>query len=130
MKSDPKDEQLVEFENLEAVGPDETQAKAAVQELILKAKARALQGCREQHENVADCLAAKYAGKASIINAMRFEARKAMEQAIQSDCAAAQGVCGGVDAAEIKCEVKIDPSQTPEGGEGAKGSEKDKGKKK
>lgn len=129
-KSDPKEAQSVEFETVEALGLDEKTAKTNLQEVILKGKARALQHCRQQHENVADCIAAKYSGKASLINTMRFEARKTLEQAIQSDCAAAQGICAAVEAAEVKCEEKISSSETPgAGAEGGKG-EKEKGKKK
>ncbi len=129
-KADSKDHLLVEWEHVSASGSDEKQAKAALQETILKSKAQALEACRKDHESVADCLAAKYTGKATIINSLRFEARKAMEQAILSDCSQQQGICAAVEASEVKCEEKVDASHTPGAGEGEKGSEKEKGKKK
>ena len=114
-KSTPVAAVGVEVKKLVAAGEDEAAVKARLAELLLTEKNRAMDACRREHESMADCLSAKYAAKASVLNALRFESRKAFEDAIRSDCSAQQGICTEVLSSDPQCTVKAAAAE----GEGA-----------
>ena len=120
----------VEVKKLFASGADEGSAKVRLGELLPIEKGRAMDACRREHESLADCLSAKYAAKASVLNALRFESRKAFEDAIHSDCSAQQGICVEAVSSEIQCLVKAEAAEAEQAADakGKGGKEKEKKK--
>ena len=131
-KADAQEEQSVDAGVVEASAPDEASAKAKLNDLLSDKKAKVALLCRNERENSANCISSKYEAMASTLNAMRFEARKALDQAIATDCVAQQGVCGAVVAADPECAEKVAAGQangTPAAdAEAGKTAAKDAGK--
>lgn len=121
------------FRALEARAGDEAAAKAALAGFIEVEKPKALATCRREHENEADCVAAKYASMGGALQGMSFAARKSLESAIASDCKSKQGLCESIVSSDPKCSELLNASQTPaaEGGakESGKGAKEEKKKK-
>lgn len=107
----PAAAQSVDVKKLIATGSDEVAVKARLGEQIPLEKSRAMDACRREHESLADCLSAKYAAKAAVLNTLRFESRKAFEDAIHSDCSAQQGICGEVLNSDLHCAVKAEAAE-------------------
>lgn len=111
---------------VEALGADEAQAKSVLMIRVPQEKAKVAEACRAEHENTSDCLSTKFAAKASVINALRFDARKALQDAIAADCAAQQGSCGAVVMTEPQCEERAVEAPTDGKEEKKGGAEKKK----
>ncbi len=112
---------------LHAKGATEEEAKVTMRPLIDQNQKAASDQCRNAHENLSGCMAARYLTIGSSISALSFQARKQMEDAVKVDCEKIQGKCLGVNIAEIKCvtEVpKVEEAAT-EGDKSAEGDKKD-----
>lgn len=111
-------------------GVDEAEAKAKLKDAVDAAKTEAQANCKQQHENLAGCIAAKFQTLGNTYQALGFSARKTMEEAITKDCENQQGLCAGAHSSDPACVQRFasgEPSPTPEE---AKKDEKGKGKKK
>lgn len=125
------------FSSVEEKGADEVSAKDALTRKIAREKSRAKEECKREHENLSGCIAAKYAAIASVLSSLGFSARKAVQDAIASDCTSIQGVCSQVVSSEPVCKELAVAGGEKSGEEGAKEGEKgkkpgkeEKGKKK
>ena len=116
----------VEVKRLSVTEADETAVKARLAELVPAEKNKAMDSCRREHESLADCLSAKYAAKASVLSSLRFESRKAFEDAIHSDCSAQQGVCLEVLSSDPQCLTKTEGEGEGETAGEGKGKAKEK----
>jgi hypothetical protein len=111
-------------------GDSEDAAKARVSALVEAELPRARQACAREHENLAGCISAKFAASSSLLPSLDFSARKALEEAITSDCKAAQGVCGEAAGAEPKCTTGAPAVEASAGKVEDKGKESPDAKKK
>lgn len=100
------EEQTEDVTAVASTGADEAEAKAKLEAILPEQKRKAWEACRNDHENVAECMATKYTSMSSVISSLGFEARKSLEQAIASDCSAQQGGCTAVVVSESKCVAK------------------------
>jgi len=101
---DGKDEErVVFFSIIEQRGETIEIAKTRLAETVAREKGRAYERCRQEHQNMSGCVATRFGSNASVAINLGFAARKALEQAIDSDCSAVQGVCGAVSASEPEC---------------------------
>lgn len=127
----PPRENSVYLAVLEGNGADEPAAKAAVQKESGRQIERVREECRVRHENVGGCIASKFQTNAATIKSLGFQARKALEDALQKDCESQRGICRKVEVTEPVCHeivVKAVESVSPEAE--AKGKDdKKKGKK-
>ena len=98
---------------LEATGADEGAAKAILEDLSIKPREEALARCRQNHENQAACVAARYASYAPTMNTLGFAARKKLEEAIASDCVQSQGSCSAATLGTPTCTEKVVAEETP-----------------
>jgi len=98
---------------IQASGVTEDAAKAALADMGAREQGKAMVDCRKEHENRSGCIAAKYAANGSVIQLMKGEARKALEDAIVSDCAVAQGGCIKATIGEPKCSENVSAEATP-----------------
>ena len=120
----------VEVKKIVATGAEEAAIKAKIGEILPVEKGRAMEACRREHESFADCLSAKYAAKASVLNSLRFESRKSFEEAIHQDCSAQQGLCMEATGSEPQCVVKAEAVDAEAADAKGKGKEGAKEKKK
>ena len=102
-KEGSEDAVEVPWGKVNAQGPDEAQAKTKLGESVLKQRQRAAEYCHRQHENLTGCVSVKYAANTSTLKSLDFSARKALEEAINSDCKSSQGVCAETTASEPTC---------------------------
>jgi len=104
----PQEEELIKVSLalVQADGPDETSAKARLEKLTLAELAKAREACRAQHENLSGCLASKTAASAGVLQSLAFASRKALEDAIGSDCKALTGTCKEAVASEPVCSAE------------------------
>ena len=126
-KEKAEQEESVDVGLVEAVGKDQAQVKARLEDMLPESKAQALQNCKKEHESVAECLADKFAAMASVLNSMRFEARKSLEQAISADCELRKGLCTTASSSEIVCAEKVTDAvgtPTPSAPAGKEGKKK------
>ena len=114
--------QDVALRSLEAKGADEAAAKAALQQQVAGLTREAQEECRRAHENLAGCMASKYAALAHSLQAASFAARKSMEEAIGADCKKLQGACVEVTAKDEGCTAEAQSS--------SESAKDEKGKKK
>lgn len=127
-KTNPPEEKLeVHWRGLAAIGKDQEEAKARVIEAANLEKNKALKSCATEHQNVAGCVASKFEANSHTYNALGFSARKALEEAISKDCAAAQGVCIDATVSEPKCKEFVSAAASPSP---SAAEEKEKGKAK
>ena len=97
-------------------GADEASAKSRLSVLVKSRLTEVRAECRREHENLSGCIAAKYAASAAVLQNLGFNARKALEEAISSDCKAQQGVCKEPQASEPVCREEAAPTaSTPAG---------------
>lgn len=120
---------------LHAKGATEEEAKVTMRPLIDQNQKTASDQCRNAHENLSGCMAARYLAIGSSISALSFQARKQMEEAVQVDCEKIQGKCLGVSIAEIKCvteapKVEEAAAESDKAAEGDKKDDKKKEEKK
>ena len=126
-----KDESTIFWATVDKAGPDETAAKGALAKYMAIEQHRAGEACRDIHENLSGCIAAKYAGVKAQLQSMDFGARKNLQEAIDADCKLQQGKCKEVVAGEPKCaEIVKKVVEAVAGADAAKKDEKGKGKKK
>lgn len=120
-------QQTTFFSGAEGVADTEEGAKAALGEKISREEPKAIAECRRLHENLSQCVATKYTALGGVLGSMSFSSRKSLEESINKDCVAAQGVCTGSKVSEIKCQERkaavppADASQ-PAGGAEAGGA--------
>lgn len=95
------------FRTIEVVGSDEAVAKQLLQESLTRERPRALISCRDRHENITECVATRFAQHQTTLSGMSFSARRALEDAIKSDCQSVQGVCGEVSTGEVTCAERV-----------------------
>ncbi len=115
------------------VGIDEESAKNKLKEAVEAEKSISLAGCKQGHENLAGCIAAKFQSLGDTYQALGFSARKTMEDAISKDCENQQGLCVSASSTDAACVQRFEgaPSPTPEeGGDKKEEKGKAKGKKK
>ena len=127
----------VAWSSLRARGASEAEAREKLGAIAARASAEAEIGCRKRHENLSECIAARFAQNGPLLGTLSFKARQALEDAITSDCQAQQGACEGAAVGEVKCREVAAPGEPPaDQGEGKKdggGKEKagkEKGKEK
>ena len=127
----PGPERNVFFSTIEDKGDTEDLAKEKLQRKIPQEKERALKFCSSNYENLAGCLASKYASMDSVISTLDFKARTELQKAIAGDCKAQSGRCLDATASEAKCkEIVVKEAVTPEAGKGKEAAgAADKGKK-
>ncbi len=118
-------ETTVPWIRLERVGTTEEEAKGALDIVLSREKSKAYAQCQKDHEELATCIATAHETMSAVIGSSSYSARKAIEDAIESDCKARQGLCIEAVASEIKCELP--PTPTPSAAESSKDA---KGKKK
>ncbi len=118
--------------SVSAAGSDEARAKGLLEKLASMQKSRALAECKRLHESTADCLSSKYSSMSSVLNSLRFEARKSLEEAIASDFAAQRGLCREVVVSEPRCTTAaaVEASEDEKAAEGGKGKEGGKAEEK
>ena len=119
-------EQTVYWALVERKGPTEEEAKRLMADAALQQRSSADKACKQQHENLATCIANKFSALSSTLNSLTFSARRALEEAVTTDCKKQQGACISSFAGDPVCTEKKSEEEKAEGGE--KG-EKDKGKK-
>ena len=129
----PAPEREVFFTAIEEKGDSEENAREKVQRKVPQEKERAIKFCTSNYENVAGCLASKYASMDSVIATLDFKARAELQKAISSDCRAQSGKCLDAKASDPKCSELQAPKEAAaadagKGKEAAAGSA-DKGKK-
>lgn len=120
------------FSKVHKKGATEEATKKLVAEALVAEKSKARERCRQDHENLAGCISAKYslfAGKAA---GLTFSARKTLEEAITKDCTKQQGHCLESAASETTCEEEVKPVTEGDAAkaEGGKGEKEKGGKKK
>ena len=118
---DPKDERVVFFAVVEQRAPSVEDAKRKLAEEVARVKGDAYQRCREAHQNLSGCIAGRFNAHTGVMSSMTFAARKALEEAITTDCKGEQGTCGAVTASEPQCK---EPPPPPEASGGAAPEEK------
>jgi hypothetical protein len=127
----PGPESQVRFAFLEKTGPDEKTARDALIVEANRAKAKASEACRRDHENMAGCLATKFTIQGAMLGRLSFSAQKRLEDAIEEDCRSQVGTCASVSSSEPVCEQVGQAEPTPAAPEEAgKGDKKGKEKKK
>lgn len=116
----------VPFSRIEARGKDEAAAKAGIAEQVVREKTRASEQCRQNHENTAGCVARKFELYGVSMHTLGFSGRKKLEEAITSDCAAAQGLCVESAAGDPVCTeiVEAAPEAAPKDKKEGKGKKK------
>ena len=114
------------YSTIQSSAADEAGAKAGLVDTSAREQSKAMEDCRKQHENRSGCIAAKYTANANLLQMMKAEARKVLEEAIASDCASTQGSCLKATLSEPKCAeaVKASESPTPAPGKDAKAKKK------
>lgn len=116
---------------VEGKGADEAAAKSVVQRESGRQVERVREECRVRHENVGGCIASKFQTNAAVLRGLGFQARKALEEALQADCEAQRGICRKSEVAAPVCQeivAKVVETAAPEGD--AKGKEDKKKAKK
>jgi len=115
----------VDYALVSASGGGEEEAKVELEKQLILKKGSAMQACRHQYENTADCLAAKLDTNSSNLRTLSFSARKHLEESIAEDCKKRAATCVAVSNTEIKCRaLPITPAP-----ENEKKSDKAKAKK-
>jgi hypothetical protein len=126
-------EQTTFFSGAEGVAATEEAARVVLAERTSREEPKAIAECRRLHENLSQCVATKYASLGGVLGSMSFSSRKSLEDSINKDCMAAQGVCTGSKLSEVKCQERKAPeaaAQPAPGGDatgGAAGTTGDKG---
>lgn len=93
--------------------PNEIEARAKLSEAMVQQRLKAKRECEQLHEDLAGCIAGKYAALGSLRSTLDFSARKELEQAVQADCNAVKGTCFEVQVSETVC-VKQTPTMAEE----------------
>lgn len=112
------------FAAIERRGADEAKAKSLLNGALDKIKADAFESCKKEHEDLASCISNKYTSYGSTLHSLGFGARKALEDAIASDCAAQEGSCLPPVSGEPKCEEVASADAGKEGKKDEKGKKK------
>lgn len=128
-KAKAENETEVYFSSVERKGLDEAKAKAALSDALAKEKVLAFETCKKEHEDLASCISAKYTSFNSTLQALTFSARKALEEAITSDCGGQVGSCSSSTATDAKCEEVV-VSAPESAGKDSAGKDAAKGKEK
>lgn len=110
--------------SVESSGPTEESARESIAVLVSREHQRALGLCRERHENLSGCVANRFTQSQPALIGMSFSARKALEEAITSDCQSQQGQCGQVSSSEILCKERIASTEAAGESEKEKAGEK------
>jgi hypothetical protein len=127
----PGPESQIRFAFLEKTAADEKVAKEALMAEVNRAKARASESCRRDHENLAGCVATKFAVQGGVLGRLSFSAQKRLEAAIEADCRSQVGTCTEILSSDPVCEQVGTVEPTPAAAEeAAKGDKKGKEKKK
>ena len=129
-KKSESEEAVIHWAALDAEGVDEAASKSTLEERVLHEKKKASEACKDLHENLSGCLGAKYSSTASELKALDFSARKALQDAIQTDCKAQQGRCMEISASDAKCVEKKKAESAEDTKKDDKGKGKGKDKKK
>ncbi len=106
-------------------GATEGEAKKVLQPLIERNRYEAGAFCRQLHENLSGCMAARYVSMGGAYSNLGFTARKSMDDAIKVDCEKLQGKCHGVFTTNVEC-IDSTPKEEPASDAAAEGAEKDK----
>jgi hypothetical protein len=117
------------FSYVERQAQDEATAKQQVLQSAAREKGRALDACRRTHQDLGGCIGSRLMAQSGTMSAVSFTARKAIEDAVKSDCELTQGTCGEVVLGESACTVLTPPAPEPAAGD-KKGDKKDERKKK
>ena len=122
-KKEDKEARAVVWIEVAARGETEEAAKAQLAATAASETPRARDACARDHESLASCIAAKFSAQSSLMASLSFSARKALEEAISSDCKGSQGECGTAVLSEARC-IENKPASVPAAG--GKGEEKGK----
>ncbi|RMD86393.1 MAG: hypothetical protein D6808_03425 [Candidatus Dadabacteria bacterium] len=95
------------WKNISARGDREEDAKRVLEEKIDRLKNKAISECRKVHENTAGCIAERYKAVESRYSSLSFRARKAIDEAIISDCKKQEGVCLEAESGKIVCKETV-----------------------
>ena len=120
----------VSFAQIEAKGDDEVKAKAALQKVSVRYIEKARELCQEKHENVGDCISAKFEANATALRSLDFSVRKALEESLRGDCETQRGRCTKAElSAPVCAEIVVAVQETPVPEADAKKDDKKKAKK-
>ena len=109
-KTGEETERSVYWARLEREAKDEAIAKAVLLEASERERSQAADACRARHESLADCMAGKFSGLASMMSSLDFAARKKVQDAVATDCEALKGSCTGGKISEPVCVVNAPPA--------------------
>lgn len=98
-------ESEIHFSAIERSGADEEESKKALLDYSNREKAQAMERCRSLYENLSGCIAARFSSHSNVMANSTFAARRALEQAINNDCVAAQGKCISASSSEPVCKA-------------------------
>jgi hypothetical protein len=99
---------------------DEATAKRTLEEALATERVKALDQCRQDHENLADCVAGKFSSLAPTLQRLSFSQRKSIEDAVNSDCHSRQGRCDEVKCAELVSSASSSSAGGKDAGKDAK----------
>ena len=102
-KTQEEADKEVFWSRVERKGATEAAAKRTIEEAIVSEKGKALEGCKQDHENLAGCVAGKFSSLASTLQRLSFSQRKSIEDAVNADCFARQGDCSTIKVDEVAC---------------------------
>lgn len=127
-KTQEEAELEVFWARLERKGADEVSAKRLIEEALALERGKALNGCQQDHENLAGCVAGKFSSLAPTLQRLSFSQRKSIEDAVNSDCSARQGKCTTVKVEDVGCAelVSASSSSSASGKDAGKDSKKKK----
>src|SRR3990167_3614836 len=75
-----KEERKVDWSTVTFSGESEEGAKTRLLEIVEREKKAALGKCREEHENLSGCVAAKYAALQGVYGTLGFEVRRSIDE--------------------------------------------------
>ena len=102
-KSDDGHEKQVHWLQVEHTGAEEKVVVGELEAEINIEKENARVACVKNHENLTGCVASKFSQQASVFRGLSFNARKALEDAIATDCKRMQGTCMTVESTDPVC---------------------------
>lgn len=104
----------VQWSTFDHQATDEASAKAGLTELLTLKRPDALDACRKLHEKLTSCVATKFSTMASTLDALSFSARRALEEAISTECRIQSGRCLDTKSSEPRCsEIKVAAVASP-----------------
>lgn len=96
------------FSKPSVVSSSEAEARAKLQDLVLREKAEAQSACQKEHENVSHCIGTKLESMSSVLDRVSFKAREQLQLSIQADCELKRGICQATESSEVTCTAQAE----------------------